>query len=159
MLKQTPQPLIFTAALGLFALLITLQAPDSQAACPLPLPRLILSINGHAVHAELAVTAAAQQCGLSKRDQLAPDRGMLFAFPQPVSIAFWMKDTRIPLSIAFLDDHGRILTMADMAAEDDQSRHRPSVPYRYALEMNLGWFEQHRVQAGDTVQFTLSDAR
>jgi uncharacterized membrane protein (UPF0127 family) len=146
-----------SALLGLGMLLLL--PPVAQAACPMPLPSLTLSVAGHALSAELAATPEARQCGLSLRDSLPADAGMLFVFPQPVTIAFWMKDTRMPLSIAFLDDQGRILALADMAAGDTRRRHRPATPYRYALETRLGWFASHQVQPGDTVQFELSDAR
>jgi len=146
-----------SALFGLSMLLLLV--PAARAVCPMPLPRLALSVAGHTLSAELAATPAAQQCGLSLRDSLPADTGMLFVFPHPVTIAFWMKDTRMPLSIAFIDDQGRILALADMAAGDTRTQHRPSLPYRYALETNLGWFARHQIQPGDTVLFDLSDAR
>ena len=158
--KITPRARLLRtlAMLGVVALGLGL-APDSRASCPMPLPSLMLSVAGHALHTELADTPETQQCGLSKRDALPADQGMLFVFPYPVTIAFWMKDTRIPLSIAFLDEQGRILALADMAANDTRTRHHPDMPYRYALETNLGWFERHQVRPGDRVQFDLSRAR
>lgn len=150
-----PMPSRPLARLVPVALAAWLGVSPTAGACPLPLPELHASVAGHALTAELAVTPEAQQCGLSRRDRLAPDHGMLFVFPHPVHIAFWMKDTRIPLSIAFLDDQRRILAIARMAPLDTDSRHHPGGPYRYALEMPQGWFERQGVGPGDRVDFAL----
>lgn len=123
-------------------------------ACPLALPERAVTVAERPLTVEIAATPQARDCGLSQRDRLAPGHGMLFVFDAPVNIPFWMKDTRMPLSIAFLDADGRILALADMAPHDTRL-HRPDRPYRYALEVNLGWFARHGIGPGDRVRFTL----
>lgn len=144
-----------TATTALLMLLAALAVPAARAACPMPLPSLAVSVAGHHLDAELAATEAARQCGLSRRASLAAERGMLFVFDAPVRVAFWMKDTTLPLSIAFIDQDGRILALADMAPLDSRHHHSPGRPYRYALETNLGWFARHGIRVGDHVRFTL----
>ena len=128
------------------------------AACPLPLPELAVTVAGQRLTAEVAQTRAALACGLSRRDHLAADHGMLFVFEEPVRMPFWMKDTRVPLSIAFIDGDGRIVALADMAPLDTHHRYRPTRSYRYALETVLGWFAAHGVGVGDRVSFDLAEA-
>lgn len=136
-----------------------LLASVTAAACPLPLPEVDVTVAGQRLTAELAQTPAAHACGLSRRDHLAPDHAMLFVFDAPVLVAFWMKDTRIPLSIAFIDGDGRIVGLADMAPLDTHHRYSPARPYRYALETAQGWFARHGVGIGDRVSFDLARPR
>jgi hypothetical protein len=115
---------------------------------------------GGTVSAELAATIAQRQTGLMNRATIAPDSGMLFVWvsDQPVgpfSPYFWMKNTSIPLSIAFLDSSRRVLEIQGMAPLDTVTQHRPATPYRYALEVRQGWFTQHGVIAGAQAMFTL----
>lgn len=77
---------------------------------------------------------------------------MLFVFPRPEPLTFWMKDTYIPLSIAFLDDEGRILNIEQMRPIQTREVYHSSGPSRYALEVNEGWFERHGIRAGDWVE-------
>ena len=89
---------------------------------------------------------------------MAADSGMLFVFlfdQQPELVAFWMKGTALPLSIAFLDASKRVLAVQDMTPFDTVTLHRPATPFRYALEVNRGWFASHGVLAGATATFTL----
>ena len=86
--------------------------------------------------------------GLMGRTALAEDAGMLFVFPSDVSYAFWMQDTPIPLSIAFFGADGRVLDRQDMAANSTDF-HYPAGPYRYALEVNQGFFARHGIDVGD----------
>jgi hypothetical protein len=72
---------------------------------------------------------------------------MLFVFDAPERICMWMRNTMLPLSVAFLDEDGEVLNIADMAPRSDV-RHCASAPARYALEMNAGWFQQHGIAAG-----------
>ena len=91
------------------------------------------------------------------RTELGADEGMLFAFPEPSTGAFWMKDTLIPLSIAFWGEDGRIHTILEMTpCEADPCETYPAAdPYTYALEMNAGWFAEHGVEVGDLVDVEL----
>lgn len=97
--------------------------------------------------------------GLMGRTDLGADDGMLFVFQEPWSGAFWMKDTLIPLSIAFWDEGGRIISILDMAPciEDPCPTFGPDQPFVGAVEVDRGAFERHGVVLGDTVELTLSN--
>lgn len=110
-----------------------------------------LTINGHRVTAEVAATEAARTTGLMRRFSLRPDHGMLFVFAEPQPLAFWMKNTYIPLSIAFIGSDGRILNIADMAPQTEMT-HDSRGPALYALEMRKGWFAQFGIGPGDRVE-------
>ena len=114
------------------------------------LPTTELTINGHRVTAEVAATAASRTTGLMRRFSLRPDYGMLFVFDEPQPLAFWMKNTYIPLSIAFIAGDGRILNIEDMAPQTEMT-HDSHGPAMYALEMKKGWFAQFGIKAGDRV--------
>ncbi len=98
--------------------------------------------------AEVAATPQARQVGLMNRKSLADNVGMLFVFPSGMRVCMWMKDTLIPLSVAFLDDEGRILNIADMQPGSLQT-HCSVAPARYALEVNRGWFLRRAILPGD----------
>ena len=100
---------------------------------------------------ELARTASERSRGLMLREELAEDGGMLFVFPEDTKAGFWMKDTLIPLSIAFIAADGTILGVQEMEPLSED-RHRPPAPYRYALEVNQGWFEEQGFGTGDRVE-------
>lgn len=114
------------------------------------LPTMELTINGHHVTAEVAATTASRTTGLMRRFSLRPDYGMLFVFDEPQPLAFWMKNTYIPLSIAFIAGDGRILNIEDMAPQTEMT-HDSHGPAMYALEMKKGWFAQFGIKAGDRV--------
>ncbi len=100
---------------------------------------------------EIASTPEAWQRGLMYRERLPEDRGLLFLFPQATGSPFWMKNTLIPLSIAFADQNGKILRILDMepCTKDPCPTYYPGVAYRQALEVNQGWFARHGVKEGD----------
>ncbi len=109
-----------------------------------------LVVDGHPITVEIADEQAERNLGLMYRDQMGADAGMLFVYPDAQPRSFWMKDTRIPLTIAYLDATGTIVHMADMRPLDTSSV--PSQkPAMYALEMNQGWFAKHDVVVGDKV--------
>jgi len=88
--------------------------------------------------------------GLMGRTALAEDAGMLFVYPEERELSFWMRDTLIPLSIAFMDGEGRIVDLQDMKVLDDRPPHYTSAePARYALEVNVGFFDERGVEVGD----------
>ena len=91
------------------------------------------------------------------RRSLDADAGMLFVFPVPQAASFWMKDTYIPLTIAFLDENGRIVNLADMEPFDTGTLHRSEGMVKYALETNRGWFVEHGVGPGDTCDLHEAD--
>jgi uncharacterized membrane protein (UPF0127 family) len=102
---------------------------------------------------EIADTDERRSKGLMNRDSLAEDAGMVFLFFEEHSGGFWMKDTKIPLSIAFFDAEGRILEILDMepCSREPCDVHDPGVVYRGALEVNKGAFERWGVGTGDSV--------
>lgn len=103
------------------------------------------------VQVEIADTDAERQTGLMGRTALAEDAGMLFVFDQQRPLSFWMKDTLIPLSIAYIDEGGAIVDIQDMQPLDE-TPHPSAAPARYALEVNQGFFEARGVQLGDWVE-------
>jgi uncharacterized protein len=88
--------------------------------------------------------------GLMMRNKMAANQGMLFVFERPESHCFWMRNTLLPLSIAFIDDHGVIVNIADMKPQSDDS-HCSKKPVRYALEMNQGWFSSKGIKADSII--------
>lgn len=109
-----------------------------------------LTIRGHRLIVEIASTPAEREIGLMNRFSLQPDHGMLFVFERPQPLAFWMKNTYIPLSVAYVDERGRILNIEDMAPRD-LSTHWSQGPALYAIEMRRGWFLEHGIGPGDSV--------
>ena len=102
------------------------------------------------VRVEVADETEEMTRGLMGRTALAEDAGMLFAYPEEKELSFWMKDTLIPLSIAFMDSEGRIVDIQDMKALDDEPPNYTSAePARYALEVNKGFFDERGVEVGD----------
>ncbi len=145
--------LLLGATLGLAALLLLLvirqPAPaagdDFGTASELATVRFPAS--GATVLVELAATEDQRQVGLMHRTSLPDGRGMLFVFDQTVNGPFWMKNTFIPLSIAFIDAQGVVVDIQDMQPQDE-TLHYPAAPYRYALEVPQGWFGRAGVQVG-----------
>ena len=126
-------------------------------ACPLPLPVREVHVAGVPLEVEIAATPAARSCGLSRRSSLPWSRGMLFvypksAYPNDMTLRFWMRDTRLPLSIAFVDHDGRIVSIQQMKPMQTEERYRAPEPVRYALEVNRGWFARHGVRVGDVLE-------
>jgi len=112
---------------------------------------IALGIADTTLEVEVAGEGIGLTLGLMFRDRLGPDEGMWFEFPEEDFRQFWMKDTKVPLSIAFVDRGGRISNIEDMVPYDEthvRSRNR----VRYALEMNRGWFAKKGVRAGDSIR-------
>lgn len=112
---------------------------------------IALRVGRHTIHAEIAATPEGRASGLMQRSQLCANCGMLFVFPRAGKHEFWMKNTLLPLSIAFISADGRILSIAEMQAGATDI-HRPQGEALYALEMNRGWFARNGVRPGDKVQ-------
>jgi uncharacterized protein len=105
------------------------------------------------VRVEIADSPDEQAKGLMNRTALGEDRGMLFVFPDEEVRSFWMKNTLIPLSIAYMDSEGRIVDIQDMKPLDDEEPHYISAePAQYALEVNKGFFDEHGVKVGDRAE-------
>jgi uncharacterized protein len=107
-----------------------------------------LKISNVPLTTEIADTPQASENGLMFRDSLPEDRGMLFMFERPKRASFWMKNTRIPLSIAFIDSAGKILEIKSMNPQDETVVPSSSDQVAYALEVNQGWFSRHGVSPG-----------
>ena len=106
---------------------------------------------GGTLQVEIAKTSAERAVGLMNRSSLGADAGMLFVFPNDTNAAFWMKDTLIPLSIAFVKADGTIVHIEDMQPQTE-TNHYSTEPYRYAIEANQGWFASHDVVAGEKAE-------
>jgi uncharacterized membrane protein (UPF0127 family) len=146
-------------ALGLLLLVACRDGSAGGAGGPSAgLPRGTLLIHTDAgsvkVRVEIAESPEAQQRGLMGRTELAPDAGMVFLEPRPVRVGFWMKDTLIPLSIAFWGHDQRILAILDMAPCEQEPcpTYDPGVAWTGAVEVNQGFFEDRGVEVGDPVR-------
>ena len=111
------------------------------------LPVVQLSAGMYLIRAEVAADFGSRAQGLMYRKQMPSNAGMLFIFEQPGEQCMWMKNTLIPLSVAFLDDDGRIINVEEMAPQTLDS-HCARRPARYALEMNRGWFAARGIKPG-----------
>jgi uncharacterized membrane protein (UPF0127 family) len=114
------------------------------------LPEVELSAGMHLIHAELADSDEARMRGLMFRTALAPNHGMLFVFDSADAHCMWMRNTLLPLSVAFIGDDGTIVNVEEMKPRTDAT-HCARRPVRYALEMSAGWFGQHGAGAGSTL--------
>jgi uncharacterized membrane protein (UPF0127 family) len=136
------------ALLGACALLCSLGAVAQSGVTQNPkLPQIDIQAGMHVIRAEVAGDSATRMRGLMEREQLGANEGMLFVFPDKAGHCFWMRNTPLPLSIAFIDDDGTIVNIADMQPRTDDS-HCPLRAVRFALEMEQGWFARRGVKAG-----------
>ena len=133
-----------TGLLSLFTLLASAQG------VPQDLPAITLNAGMHNIRAAVAQTSDELTTGLMYRRQMAQHEGMLFVYGEPEKRCFWMKNTVLPLSIAFLADDGTVVNIADMQPQTLDS-HCSAKPVRYALEMNQGWFAKRGVKAGSKI--------
>ncbi|QKO22094.1 DUF192 domain-containing protein [Rhodoferax sp. BAB1] len=132
----------------LFVLLLALPAMAwAQNTPQLHLSRITLSAGMHLINAQVAATNEQRAIGLMFRKEMPTSEGMLFVFEQPSSQCFWMKNTLLPLTAAFVADDGTIVNLADMKPQTLQS-HCSAKPVRYVLEMNQGWFAKRGIKAG-----------
>ena len=113
----------------------------------LNLQRVRLSAGMNVIDAQLALTPEQRQIGLMLRRDMPQHEGMLFIFEQPSKQCFWMKNTLLPLTAAFVADDGTIINLADMKPQNLDS-HCSTQPVRYVLEMNQGWFAKKGIKAG-----------
>jgi uncharacterized membrane protein (UPF0127 family) len=111
------------------------------------LQRTTLSIGMYRIDTQLAVTPQQRQVGLMFRKEMPQTEGMLFIFERPETQCFWMKNTILPLTAAFIADDGRIVNLADMKPHSEES-HCSEEPVRYVLEMNQGWFAKKNFKKG-----------
>ena len=139
---QTHRPLRIVALIAL-VLSTNLAAADA----PQKFKVTSLSAGIYLIKAEVAATEPEREQGLMFREKMAPNEGMVFLFGQPVGTCMWMKNTLLPLSVAFIDASGKIVNIEDMQAQTLES-HCAKKPVAYALEMNLGWFKQKNIRPG-----------
>ena len=122
----------------------------AHAAAAADLPTTTLTVGTHKVTAEIARSPEQRALGLMNRFSLKPDHGMLFIFERPEPLGFWMKNTFIPLSIAFIGTDGRIVNIEDMKPQTEET-HWSKGPALYALEMKKGWFAERGIGPGAKV--------
>jgi uncharacterized membrane protein (UPF0127 family) len=145
--------MIYVKALATSLLVFAALAADGPARAqgdagqPQRLQAITLTAGMHNIRAELALTPDQRQKGLMYRRDLGTHEGMLFVFDAPSPQCFWMKNTPTPLTIAFLDDDGSIVNLADMKPFDESS-HCSAKPVRFVLEMNQGWFAKRGLKPG-----------
>ena len=113
-------------------------------------PVLELAAGIHRIEAEVVNTMDTRMRGLMGRRAMPRQRGMLFVFDTEARHCMWMKNTLLPLSVAFLDDQGRIVNVEEMVPQTEDN-HCAAKPVRYALEMNAGWFQSRRLGAGTAI--------
>jgi uncharacterized membrane protein (UPF0127 family) len=114
-----------------------------------------LSVKGKKIKAEVARTEEEKSRGLMFREKMGPEEGMLFIYEREEFLSFWMKNTPLPLSIAFLDRNGRIVDLQDMEPFNLRT-HTSARPAKYALEMNRNWFRKNGVKVGDVIRLPAS---
>lgn len=119
----------------------------AQEAAQLDLPRVKITAGMYLIDAQVALTPEQRATGLMFRKQMPQGEGMLFVFEQPAEQCFWMKNTVLPLTAAFVADDGTIVNLVDMKPLSTAS-HCSKRPVRFVLEMNQGWFEKKGIQAG-----------
>lgn len=111
-----------------------------------------IRVAGIEIQVEIADDDAERSRGLMFRESLPEDQGMLFVYTAERTLSFWMRNTLIPLDIAYIDGEGRIVDIQQMEPQDSTT-HPSAAPAMYALEMNQGWFEAHGVEVGDRIEF------
>ncbi len=131
------------SALACAAALLPAAAQEPQ----MNLPRATLAAGMHQIDAQVARTPDQRMIGLMFRKEMPQHEGMLFVFEQPSQQCFWMRNTFLPLTAAFVADDGTIVNLADMKPQTDDS-HCSAKPVRYVLEMNQGWFAKKGIKAG-----------
>jgi len=119
----------------------------SQEEPQMNLQRVRIGAGMYQIDTQLALTAAEQQTGLMYRKEMPQQEGMLFVFTQPSTQCFWMKNTLLPLTAAFVADDGRIVNLVDMKPLTLDS-HCSEEPVRFVLEMNQGWFAKKNLKKG-----------
>lgn len=120
------------------------------------LPRVEMTAGMHRIQAQVASTPQQRAIGLMHRREMPTNEGMLFVFEQPGTQCFWMKNTLLPLTAAFVADDGTVVNLADMKPQSLDS-HCSAKPVRYVLEMHQGWFAKRGIQAGQRLRAPFFD--
>jgi uncharacterized membrane protein (UPF0127 family) len=122
------------------------------------LPRVKLSAGMHQIDSQVASTPGQRSTGLMYRKTMPQHEGMLFVFEQPTKQCFWMKNTLLPLTAAFVDDDGTIVNLEDMKPQTLDA-HCSAKPVRFVLEMNQGWFAKKGIKPGSKLSGTPFEAK
>jgi uncharacterized membrane protein (UPF0127 family) len=122
-------------------------AAQAQGSPQLDLPRTKISAGMYLIDTQVAATPEQREIGLMFRQQMPQGEGMLFVFDRPGEQCFWMKNTILPLTAAFVADDGTVVNLADMKPQTTDS-HCSAKPVRFVLEMNQGWFQKKGIKAG-----------
>lgn len=128
-------------------ILLALLGIAAAASALADLPRMELTAGFYRIDAEVVADQPSRMQGLMNRRSMGGQQGMLFVFPQLATHCMWMRNTLIPLSVAFIDEQGRILNIEDMEPQTEDN-HCAARPARFALEMNKGWFAQKGIKPG-----------
>ena len=128
----------------------TLLVAVAVSAAAADLPVIQLTAGTGALSVEVATNKAQRSLGLMNRTSMPDSRGMLFVYPAPAYFCMWMKNTKIPLSVAFIDAQGRVINIEEMAPQTE-TNHCTQRNATYALEANRGWFAKHGVTAGSQI--------
>jgi uncharacterized membrane protein (UPF0127 family) len=142
--------LVALVALLLPAAPVVAQAAGEPVQAQPKLAQIEIQAGMHVIRAEVAADTSTRMRGLMMRERLGPNEGMLFVFQEKAGHCFWMKNTLIALSIAFVEDDGSIVNIADMKPLVEDS-HCPARPVRYALEMEQGWFAKRGIKTGSVL--------
>lgn len=121
-------------------------------------PTVPLTVGGHVIRAELAINDAERARGLMYRESMPDDHGMLFVYKNDAIRSFWMRNTTLPLTIAYADKQGTIVRIADLTPLKEEGV-SSLYPARYALEMNRGWFDRNGVKKGDRIEGIPTDLK
>jgi uncharacterized protein len=133
--------------LSIFFVCALVSAALAQGSPQLDLPRTKISAGMYLIDTQVATTSEQREIGLMFRQQMPQGEGMLFVFERPGEQCFWMKNTLLPLTAAFVADDGTIVNLADMKPQTTDS-HCSAKPVRFVLEMNQGWFQKKGIKAG-----------
>lgn len=150
-LRVAPNRAVLARRLALALGLAATLPLRAQQAPSLEFPVTQLSAGIHVIKAEVAAADAQREQGLMFRRQLEPNQGMVFIFDYKARQCMWMKNTLLPLSVAFMDESGKILNIEDMQPQT-LNDHCSLAPASFALEMNLGWFAKHGIGKGQIIQ-------
>ena len=154
-----PSSRALAGTIGILALMAALAshywAPRGD--CPVDNPSISLQIRDAQLLVEVAANNEARYCGLAFRDHLPPDSGMLFVYSTQQTLEFWMKDTRVPLALAFIDDGRRVTEIHQLTPDMGERSVMSARPALFALETNPDWFSINGISLGDKVNFVLPD--
>ena len=123
----------------------------SMAAAQVAMPLAELGAGMYRIEAEVAHMPQTRQIGLMNRRSMPSQRGMVFVFERDATHCMWMKNTYLPLSVAFLDAQGKVINIEDMQPQTEDN-HCAAAPARFALEMNIGWFRERGIKPGDALR-------